>query len=130
MSLNTRANIIPEKTRPTKRLSVAGRYSFAGTYAGDTIRELEGETMFNLVETIRQTSVRFRRDQDEAAEHELDTILNHLSHKETIAVVRAFSYFSLLSNIAEDLHHNRRRRAHLRAGSLPRMAVSRWLCNA
>jgi len=32
-------------------------------------------------------------------------------------VVRAFSYFSHLANIAEDQHHNRRRRAHLLAGS-------------
>lgn len=90
-----------------------------GRMLGDTIRELEGEAMFDLVESIRQTAVRFRREQDQEARHELDTILHHLSHKETIAVVRAFSYFSLLSNIAEDLHHNRRRRAHLRAGSPP-----------
>ena len=33
--------------------------------------------------------------------------------------MRAFSYFSQLSNIAIDLHHNRRRRAHQRAGSAP-----------
>jgi phosphoenolpyruvate carboxylase len=32
-------------------------------------------------------------------------------------VVRAFSYFSHLANIAEDQHHNRRRRSHLLAGS-------------
>ena len=120
MSLNTRANIIPEKNTPNEKdYPLREDIRLLGRMLGDTIRELEGETMFNLVETIRQTSVRFRRDQDEAAEHELDTILNHLSHKETIAVVRAFSYFSLLSNIAEDLHHNRRRRAHLRAGSPP-----------
>jgi phosphoenolpyruvate carboxylase len=34
-------------------------------------------------------------------------------------VVRAFSYFSHLANIAEDQHHIRRRRAHLLAGSAP-----------
>ena len=33
--------------------------------------------------------------------------------------MRAFSYFSQLANIAEDQHHNRRRRAHLIAGSPP-----------
>ena len=46
-------------------------------------------------------------------------ILNRLSNKATVAVVRAFSHFSQLSNIAEDMHHNRRRRTHLRAGSSP-----------
>ncbi|MEJ1958109.1 MAG: phosphoenolpyruvate carboxylase [Nitrosomonadales bacterium] len=40
-----------------------------------------------------------------------------LSPAETLAVVRAFSYFSQLSNIAEDLHHNRLHRANLKTGS-------------
>ena len=34
-------------------------------------------------------------------------------------VVRAFSYFSHLVNIAEDVHQNRRRRAHALANSPP-----------
>ena len=33
--------------------------------------------------------------------------------------MRAFSYFSHLANIAEDVHQNRRRRAHALAGSPP-----------
>lgn len=35
-------------------------------------------------------------------------------------MVRAFSYFSLLANIAEDQHHIRRSRAHVAVGSAPR----------
>jgi phosphoenolpyruvate carboxylase len=84
---------------------------------GDTLREQEGEPTFDLVENIRQTAIRFRREQDPRARHELEMILNQLSNKSTVAVVRAFSHFSQLSNIAEDMHHNRRRRTHLRAGS-------------
>ena len=38
---------------------------------------------------------------------------------ETLLVVRAFSYFSQLSNITEDMRHNRRHRTHLKAGSAP-----------
>ncbi|MDO8437244.1 MAG: phosphoenolpyruvate carboxylase [Nitrosomonadaceae bacterium] len=90
-----------------------------GRMLGDTLREQEGESTFALVENIRQTAIRFRREQDPKARQELDTILNQLSNKATVAVVRAFSYFSQLSNIAEDIHHNRRRRAHLCAGSPP-----------
>ena len=92
---------------------------FLGRMLGDTLREQDGDSAFELVENIRQTAIRFHRDQDLKARDELDEILNQLSDKDSLPVVRAFSYFSLLSNIAEDVHHNRRRRAHLRAGSPP-----------
>jgi len=58
-------------------------------------------------------------------------MLDTLSPEETLLVVRAYSYFSQLSNIAEDLHHNRRRRAHLKAGSKPQEgSLQRVLLNA
>jgi phosphoenolpyruvate carboxylase len=33
-----------------------------GRLLGDTLREQEGAGVFNLVESVRQTAVRFRRD--------------------------------------------------------------------
>ena len=92
---------------------------FLGRILGDTVREQEGDNAFELVENIRQIAIRFHREQDPTARHELEAILKQLSDRDSLPVVRAFSYFSLLSNIAEDVHHNRRRRAHLRAGSTP-----------
>jgi phosphoenolpyruvate carboxylase len=47
-------------------------------------------------------------------------ILNDLSPGQTVQIVRAFSYFSHLANIAEDQHHIRRTRAHTLAGAAPR----------
>ena len=91
-----------------------------GKILGDTVRDQEGDTVFGLVEGIRQTSVRFHRDEDETARRELEGLLNGLSPRQTNRIVRAFSYFSHLANIAEDLHHIRRTRAHALAGSAPR----------
>jgi phosphoenolpyruvate carboxylase len=88
-----------------------------GRLLGDVLREQEGEEVFAVVETIRQTAVRFRREADAGAAKELDGMLKILTREQTISVVRAFSYFSHLANIAEDQHHIRRRRAHLLAGS-------------
>ncbi|MEE8328023.1 MAG: phosphoenolpyruvate carboxylase [Nitrosomonadaceae bacterium] len=88
-----------------------------GRMLGDTLREQEGVATFDLIENIRQTAVRFHREQNPEARHELDMLLNRLDNRDTVLVVRAFSYLSQLSNIAEDMHHNRRRRAHLIAGS-------------
>ena len=90
-----------------------------GRILGDTLREQEGEATFDLIERTRQNAIRFRRDRDPEAKRELEAMLNKLDPMRTIAVVRAFSYFSQLANIAEDQHHNRRRRAHLIAGSVP-----------
>ena len=91
-----------------------------GRLLGDTIREQQGEATFELIERIRQTSVRFRRDEDLSAKQELEELLDALSREQTTQVVRGFSYFSHLANIAEDQHHIRRSRYHLRVRSAPR----------
>ncbi|HXU94591.1 MAG TPA: phosphoenolpyruvate carboxylase [Gallionella sp.] len=91
-----------------------------GRILGDTLREQEGEETFQLVESVRRAAVRFRKTQDDRDGEALEQMLDALSPSETLSVVRAFSYFSQLSNIAEDLHHNRRHRAHLKAGSAPK----------
>ena len=91
-----------------------------GRLLGNTVREQNGEATFQIVEMIRQTSVRFHRDNDKPAKQELQELLNRLDPKETVDVVRAFSLFSHLANIAEDLHHTRRTRSHDRAGDPPR----------
>ncbi len=91
-----------------------------GRLLGDTIRDQQGEASFDLIERIRQTSVRFRRDEDHSARIELEGLLDALSREQTIQVVRGFSYFSHLANIAEDQHHIRRSRVHRIARSAPR----------
>jgi phosphoenolpyruvate carboxylase len=88
-----------------------------GRLLGDVLRDQEGDDIYTLVENIRQTAVRFRREADVQAAAELDALLKALTREQTISVVRAFSYFSHLANIAEDQHNNRRRRAHLLAAA-------------
>ncbi len=104
----------------SKDLPLRDDVRLLGRILGDTLREQEGEETFQLVENVRRAAVRFRKTQDERDGETLEQMLDALSPGETLAVVRAFSYFSQLSNIAEDLHHNRRHRAHLKAGSPPR----------
>jgi phosphoenolpyruvate carboxylase len=88
-----------------------------GRLLGDTVREQEGDKIFGIVEQIRQKSLRFHRDNDTPARQELEAILNSLTPAETIDIIRAYSHFSHLANIAEDQHHIRRTRAHAIAGS-------------
>ena len=91
-----------------------------GRILGDTVRDQEGADVFDLVERIRQTSIRFHRDDDRPARRELEIILDSMSTSETVRIVRAFSYFSHLANIAEDQNNIRQMRARSTAGGTPR----------
>ena len=89
-----------------------------GRILGDVIREQEGAEAFDLIERVRQLSVAYRLKADASAGRVLDRLLKNLSADQTVRVIRAFSYFSHLVNIAEDRHHVRRRAAHEREGRL------------
>ncbi|MFM0495694.1 phosphoenolpyruvate carboxylase [Paraburkholderia caledonica] len=105
------------RTRADKDHPLFQDIRYLGRLLGDVLREQEGDAVFDVVETIRQTAVRFRREDDNAAVQTLDKKLRSLSPEQTVSVVRAFSYFSHLANIAEDRHRNRRHRIHALAGS-------------
>ncbi|WP_092518769.1 phosphoenolpyruvate carboxylase [Afipia sp. GAS231] len=90
-----------------------------GRILGDTVRDQEGADVFDLVERIRQTSIRFHRDEDKQARQELEAILDSMSISQTLRIVRAFSYFSHLANIAEDQNNIRQMRSRSTAGGAP-----------
>ena len=107
-----------EKNRP-----LVDDIRLLGRILGDVIREQDGQAAFELVERVRQLSVAYRLKSDTQAGRALDRLLKNLSGDQTVSVIRAFSYFSHLANIAEDRHHVRRRdhherQGHLQAGSL------------
>jgi phosphoenolpyruvate carboxylase len=83
-----------------------------GRLLGDVIREQEGGEIFELIEKIRKLSVAFRRDADKS----LKKLLKGLSGDHAVSVIRGFTYFSHLANLAEDRHHIRRRAIHERVG--------------
>ncbi len=87
-----------------------------GRILGEVIREQEGKAAFELVERVRQLSVSYRLKRDAKAGPALDRLLKNLTGDQTVSVIRAFSYFSHLANIAEDRHHVRRRDHHERQG--------------
>jgi phosphoenolpyruvate carboxylase len=104
--------------QPNKDRPLVEDIRLLGRVLGDVIREQEGREMFDLIERIRRLSVSHRRNADSAADAELKKLLKGLSNDQTVSVIRAFTYFSHLANIAEDRHHIRRREVHERAGDL------------
>ncbi|HXY05145.1 MAG TPA: phosphoenolpyruvate carboxylase [Burkholderiaceae bacterium] len=109
-------------TTPTP---VSGRHDalredirFLGRILGDVIREQAGQKIFDLVETVRRLAVQFRRGTDPEAGAKMYRLLNRLTPTQTNSVVRAFSYFSHLANIAEDQHQIRTRRTQELAAAI------------
>ena len=88
-----------------------------GEVLGRVVREQAGQEVFDLVEATRVEAFKVRRS--ESDREALAATLAELDPSDAVHVIRAFSHFSLLANLAEDLHHERRRAHHRRAGSPP-----------
>ncbi len=104
---------IEAPNREAARKDVPLRYDtrLLGRILGETVRDQEGDAVFDLVEHIRRTGVLFHRDADEAARQELQVTMSSLPMDRALRIIRAFGHFSHLANIAEDQHHIRRTRA-------------------
>src|SRR5471032_1649738 len=97
-------------TELTPVISQNADVRFLGKLLGDVIREYGGEGLFRRIEYIRATSVDRHRGVSEL--RGVEPGLDALSLDETIAFVRSFMLFSMLANLAEDLHG-----AHAEQGS-------------
>ena len=88
-----------------------------GAILGDTVREQNGDEVFDLVERARIASFRVRRSEIERTE--VAEMFADIDVRQAIPVIRAFSHFALLANVAEDIHRERRRAIHVDAGDPP-----------
>ncbi|MCA4724281.1 phosphoenolpyruvate carboxylase [Mycolicibacterium fortuitum] len=88
-----------------------------GAILGDTVREQNGDEVFDLVERARVESFRVRRSEIDRAE--LADLFSGIDIRYAIPVIRAFTHFALLANVAEDIHRERRRAVHVAAGEPP-----------
>jgi phosphoenolpyruvate carboxylase len=101
-AMTGRHNTMVPKRESSKDAPLIEDIRLLGQILGTTIREQEGDEVFERIEKVRRLSVAFERDADEEAGRALDALLRALTSEEAVLVVRAFSYFSHLANIAED----------------------------
>ncbi|MFG3619635.1 phosphoenolpyruvate carboxylase [Nocardia sp. NPDC047654] len=90
---------------------------FLGGVLGDTIRDHEGPEVFDLIERVRIEAFRVRRE--EVGRSAVAEMLDGVDIAVALPLIRAFSYFVLLANLAEDIQRDRRRAAHEAAGEPP-----------
>jgi phosphoenolpyruvate carboxylase len=100
-----------------------GDVRLLGRLLGDVIAEQAGLQVFDHVETARRTSVGARRNGTSPVA-ELAESLGKIDTDDALHVIRAFGWFSLLANTAEDVHHEQRRLFHRRLGHAQPASVS------
>jgi len=95
---------------------------YLGRVLGQVLRDQTGIEGYERIERIRQEAVGFRRaghTEAQAVRAKLEAQLNSLSRDQTLDVVRAFSYFLHLLNVAEDRQTNRLALERERRGAAP-----------
>ncbi|MGO9386165.1 MAG: phosphoenolpyruvate carboxylase [Mycobacterium sp.] len=97
-----------------------------GTILGDTVREQNGHEVFDLVERARVESFRVRRSEIDRTD--MSRMFDGIDIHRAIPIIRAFSHFALLVNVAEDIHRERRRAIHVDAGEPPQDSTLAATC--
>ena len=89
-----------------------------GRLLGEVVRDQAGNEVYELVERVRRAGVESRRRQP-AASADLAPFLDGVPVAHALEVIRAFSWFSLLANIAEDVRQRLGRVDRPSRGTLP-----------
>ncbi|MCA1804527.1 MAG: phosphoenolpyruvate carboxylase [Xanthomonadaceae bacterium] len=92
------------------------RVRLFGNLLGQVLREQAGIQVFNAVETLRKGYIRLRKAEDTTLRKRLAWAIDSLDADNLTHVVRAFSIYFSLVNIAEEAHQHRRRRRQVRIG--------------
>ncbi len=86
-----------------------------GTLVGEMLAEQQGVEFLQQVEAVRRAAIR-RREHYADATAELDALLNGMDVADAGLLVRAFTTYFQVVNLAEKVHRIRRRRDYLRRG--------------
>ena len=97
-----------------------------GEILGRVLTEQEGEDVYRLEERVRLLA-RLGRRGDTGAARALEETIAALDVETQAVVLRAFTVYFHLANIAEQHHRVRRRREHEREGGTPRESLAEAL---
>src|SRR6266704_2239455 len=87
-----------------------------GALVGDILREQCGDAFFQLVERARHAAI---AGAGAGADDELHALVKELPARDAETLIRAFSTYFEVVNLAERIHRIRRRRDYLRAAAAP-----------
>ncbi len=100
----------PEKDKPLR-----DDVRVLGALVGEMLAEQQGEEFLQRVEAVRRTAIQ-RREGDTEKSAELEELLSGMDVLEARHLVRAFTTYFQVVNLAEKVHRIRRRRDYMRRG--------------
>jgi len=99
----------------TSDKKLRARVKLLGTLLGDVLRDQEGGRVFVAVEALRKGYIRLNEEENPEKRAQLSRLIGKLDPRTLTHVVRAFSSYFSLVNIAEEahLHEQRNQQRHL-----------------
>ena len=85
------------------------RVKLFGNILGKVLLEHAGEQVFDAVESLRQGHINLRKEDDTNKRQELEKLVESLDAEKLTHVVRAFSIYFSLANIAEEAYQHKHR---------------------
>jgi len=96
-----------EKLKPLR-----AEIRWLGRCLGRVLIDQEGKKFYDLVEEVRKTAIELRKRHDAELEKKLFKKLRSLKIEDLTKLIRAFTVYFQLVNLAEDKHRIRRKRAY------------------
>lgn len=115
--LNLAEIIMREIVFPKKDMPLRDDVRVLGALVGEVLAEQHGDEFLQLVESVRRTAIGRREQQADDAER-LEALLAGKNVETVEQLVRAFSVYFQVVNLAEKVHRIRRRRDYLRRGEV------------
>ncbi|MEJ2059052.1 MAG: phosphoenolpyruvate carboxylase [Gammaproteobacteria bacterium] len=92
------------------------RVKLLGTLLGNVLRAQAGHKVYAAVENLRKGYLKLRKEESEALRVRLMAFIENLDEVTLEQVIRAFSTYFSLVNIAEEAHAHRQRRRQMQRG--------------
>ncbi|MBI3314067.1 MAG: phosphoenolpyruvate carboxylase [Candidatus Omnitrophica bacterium] len=103
-----------EKLKPLRQ-----EVKWLGECLGRVLIDQEGKAFFELVESIRKMAIELRREYSHELEKKILEKIQKLPLEVVTKVIRAFTVYFQLTNLAEEKHRVRRKRAYESEGGYP-----------
>ena len=98
----------------TNDKALRSRVKLLGTLLGNVLHDQEGGEVLAAVESLRKGYLSLRKADNPARRRRLNKLIQDLSPEKLVHVVRAFSIYFSLVNIAEESYQHDKRRKQLK----------------